>query len=32
MCGAENEKDFDEAYDELAQSLSENTLQFLHTV
>ena len=31
MCGANNETDFDLAYDELARSLSENTLRFLHT-
>ncbi len=31
MCQADNENDFDEAYDKLASSLSENTLQFLHS-
>lgn len=31
MCEADNEKDFDEAYDRLASSLSENTRQYLHT-
>jgi hypothetical protein len=31
MCEADNEKDFDEAYDKLASSLSENTRQYLHS-
>jgi len=31
MSDADNEKDFDEAYDKLATSLSENTRQYLHT-
>ena len=31
MCEADNEKDFDEAYDKLASSLSQNTRQYLHT-
>jgi len=31
MCDADNENEFDEAYDKLASSLSENTLHFLHS-
>ena len=31
MCQADNENDFDAAYDQLASSLSENTMQFLHS-
>jgi hypothetical protein len=31
MCDAENENDFDQAYDKLASSLSENTRRYLHT-
>jgi len=31
ICDAANEKDFDEAYDKLASSLSENTRLYLHT-
>ena len=30
MCEADNEQDFDHAYDKLATSLSENTQQYLH--
>jgi hypothetical protein len=32
MCDADNENDFDKAYDQLAISLSENTQHYLHTV
>ncbi len=32
MCGADNEKDFDLAYDKLARSLSENTTRYLQSV
>ena len=32
MCDAENENEFDKAYDQLATSLSENTQHYLHTV
>jgi len=31
MCDADNENDFDKAYDKLASSLSENTQHYLHT-
>ncbi len=31
ICEADNENDFDEAYDKLASSLSENTLHYLQT-
>ena len=31
MCDADNENDFDNAYDKLASSLSEHTQHYLHT-